>query len=144
MNTVICTMGDVVKSVNAFGRLREERHEIKLSLVFRRVGKILDSEYENYIEEEKVLLESHALKDEEGEFVRPLITSITGEKIPDPRRIELLDKDSFEKEIEELFSVELELAIDLVPLSQIQHVLISPNDLDVLFFLFEDDISEPE
>ena len=152
MNAIVCTLGDVVKGTPALGRLREEKLAIKVSLDVRRISAVLDAEYEIYIEAEKELLDRHGQKNDEGDFVRPpvldeagsIMVNKDGAPILDETRIQLIDKPMFQEDMDTLFSVDLELMIKPLQLSGISHLKISPNDLDALFFLIEDDITVSE
>lgn len=138
MNEIVCTMGDVVNCIPALYRLREEKLPIKTSLYVSRLAKAVDVEYEIYIEEEKKLLDIYAEKDEKDEYVRIPVEGTNDFKI------HILDMNSFNMDQEEIFSVEVFLPVSRLSFESIAELKISPNDLDALMYLLEDDISDLE
>ena len=132
-----CLMGDIVRSIPALSRFREEKLPIMVSLNISRISKVIDSEYEIYTEQERHLLDLYAEKDKDGNFVK------VSDNVYDENKIRIDDIKSFQNDMDALFSVPLELIITPIPLSQIINITISSNDIHTLFYLFEDDVTEP-
>lgn len=122
-------LGKIVNSKDALGRLLGEKFPVKTSYMIQKNFRTVESELKSYEEQRsKLIVEKYGVRE---------ITA-TGEqteswKVPDDRMV------SFSKEMNELFSVELELSLSKVKLPE--SCEISPSDIYLLDWMidFEDD-----
>jgi len=146
-----CTLGDVIRSVPALTRLQEEKLRVTVSLHIRRISKMIEAEHAIYVEEERKLLDRHGKKDDNGDFSRPPLVDEAGipmvnedgEPVLDEGSIHLIDPPAFQKDMDELFGNPVSLPANPISLSGLITVKMSSNDIEDLFYLFEDDITAP-
>jgi len=146
-----CTLGDIVKSIPALTRLQEERLRVTVSLHIRRISKMIEGEHAIYVQEERKLLDRHGKKDDNGDFLRPPllgedgfpILNKEGEPALDASSIHIIDPPAFQKDMDELFGNAVSLPANPILLSGLMAVEMSSNDIEGLFYLFEDDVTTP-
>lgn len=145
MEPIKCTMGDVVKAMKALEKLRKVDLPVGVSLELRRIHKEVEREFDLFLEEEKIIIENNAERDEKGGFVNPPLLNAEGQKVLDDdgnevldlNRVAIHDMDIFSTSMDQLKSQPVELNARKLPLHLIENVEITYDDADALAFLVE-------
>jgi len=112
---------EAVQGFNALQRIGIEKMPIKLAYTIQRNMRLLEADVRAYEEKRVDLIKTkYGVKDEEDNF-----------KVP-PKRF-----DAFQKQLNQLGQVEIEVAIQTIPMEDVTFN-ISPNDLIFLEWLFVD------
>lgn len=117
----------LVNSVGVLSKLTNLELPLKLSYAFSKNITKLDAELKAYNIEREKLLNKYGEKDEEGKL-----------KLSEKGEVNILDRENFNKEIEELLKCESEIDIHLIDLEKIDtEIKITPGELMVIDYMFK-------
>ena len=116
--------------INVFETLKDMKMPFKLSLIFAKNIAMLEKEYEFYIERERDFALKYLQTDENGQFIQ--------EKENVFKIKEGLEQECKEARME-LNKFESEVALRKIPVSLIENMEFTPNQLAVLGILIEEE-----
>jgi len=125
-------LGEINIILDNLNKLIDKEINIKTSYKLSKLLKHLVNEYNVFDENRIKLINKYAEKDENNEVrINKENNSII---ITDN------NKDKFNKEINELVNIEIEIFIEKIRLDDLGEIMVSPRDLFNLDFLFEENI----
>ena len=117
----------LVNSVGVLSKLTNLELPIKLSYAFSKNITKIDAELKAYNMEREKLLNKYGEKDEEGKL-----------KLSEKGEVNILDRESFNKEIAELLQCESEIDIHLIDLEKVDaKINITPGELMIIDYMFK-------
>jgi len=128
---IMCQMGDIVLGNVAFNNLRTQKLNVRASLQVNRISKAVEVEGEIFNIAHQEVIDRHAkMKD--------------GERVVVNDSVVMKDREAFNAEFEELMGSAVDLRVHKLKLSWLSNLEMSANDIQLLMFMLEDDISEEE
>lgn len=117
----------LVNSIGVLTKLTNMELPIKLSYAFSKNITKIDRELVAYNKEREKLIEKYGEKDEEGNL-----------KTKEDGTINILDIDSFNKDLKEILDIETEVDIHLIDLEKVNvDINITPGELMLMDYMFE-------
>lgn len=117
----------LVNSIGVLSKLTNMELPIKLSYTFSKNITKIDRELTTYNKERQKLIEKYGEKDEEGNL-----------KNKEDGTINILDIDSFNKDLKEILEIETEVDIHLIDLEKVDaDINITPGELMVIDYMFK-------
>lgn len=117
----------LVNSIGVLSKLTNMELPIKLSYAFSKNIIKIDRELVAYNKEREQLIEKYGEKDEEGNL-----------KTKEDGTINILDIDSFNKDLKEILEIETEVDIHLIDLEKVNvDINITPGELMLVDYMFE-------
>ncbi|MDU5106540.1 MULTISPECIES: hypothetical protein [unclassified Clostridium] len=117
----------LVNSIGVLSKLTNMELPIKLSYAFSKNITKIDSELTVYNKERQKLIEKYGEKDKEGNL-----------KTKEDGTINILDIDSFNKDLKEILEIETEVDIHVIDLENINaDINITPGELMVIDYMFK-------
>ena len=117
----------LVNSIGVLSKLTNMELPIKLSYAFSKNITKIDRELTVYNKERQKLIEKYGEKDEEGKL-----------KTKEDGTINILDIDSFNKDLKEILEIETEVDIHLIELDKVNvDVNITPGELMIVDYMFK-------
>lgn len=117
----------LVNSIGVLSKLTNMELPIKLSYALSKNITKIDRELEVYNKERQKLIEKYGEKDNEGKL-----------KTKEDGTINILDIDSFNKDLKEILEIETEVDIHLIDLESINtDINITPGELMVIDYMFK-------
>ena len=117
----------LVNSIGVLSKLTNMELPIKLSYAFSKNITKIDRELTAYNKERQKLIEKYGEKDEEGKL-----------KTKEDGTINILDIDSFYKDLKEILEIETEVDIHVIDLENINvDINITPGELMVIDYMFK-------
>lgn len=117
----------LVNSIGVLNKLTNMELPIKLSYAFSKNITKIDRELTAYNKERQKLVEKYGEKDEEGNL-----------KTKKDGTINILDIDSFNKDLKEILDIETEVDIHLIDLEKVDaDINITPGELIVIDYMFK-------
>lgn len=117
----------LVNSIGVLSKLTNMELPIKLSYAFSKNITKIDRELTVYNKEREKLINKYGEKDEEGNL-----------KTKEDGTINILDIDSFNKDLKEILEIETEVDIHLIDLEKVDaDINITPGELIVIDYMFE-------
>lgn len=117
----------LVNSIGVLSKLTNMELPIKLSYAFSKNITKIDRELTVYNKERQKLIEKYGEKDKEGNL-----------KTKEDGTINILDIDSFNKDLKEILEIETEVDIHVIDLENINaDINITPGELMVIDYMFK-------
>lgn len=117
----------LVNSIGVLNKLTNMELPIKLSYAFSKNITKIDRELTAYNKEREKLINKYGEKDEEGNL-----------KTKEDGTINILDIDSFNKDLKEILEIETEVDIHLIDLEKVDaDINITPGELIVIDYMFK-------
>ena len=117
----------LVNSIGVLSKLTNMELPIKLSYAFSKNIIKIDRELVAYNKEREQLIEKYGEKDEEGNL-----------KTKEDGTINILDIDSFNKDLKEILEIKTEVDIHLIDLEKVNvDINITPGELMLVDYMFE-------
>lgn len=117
----------LVNSIGVLSKLTNMELPIKLSYAFSKNITKIDRELVAYNKEREKLINKYGEKDEEGNL-----------KTKEDGTINILDIDSFNKDLKEILDIETEVDIHLIDLEKVNvDINITPGELMLVDYMFE-------
>jgi len=125
-------LGELNIVLESLNKLIDKEISIKTSYKISKLIKQLVNEYDIFEEKRMKLINKYAEKDEIG--------NVRVDK--ENNSVFILDnnKEKFNKEINELVNIKVEIIVEKVRLDDLGDIMVSPRDLFNLDFLFEENI----
>lgn len=115
----------LVNSIGVLSKLTNMELPIKLSYAFSKNITKIDRELTTYNKEREKLINKYGEKDEEGNL-----------KTKEDGTINILDIDSFNKDLKEILEIETEVDIHLIDLEKVEvDINITPGELMVIDYM---------
>ena len=119
--------GKLVNSIEVLSKLTNMELPIKFSYALSKNIIKIDRELEAYNKERQKLIEKYGEKDEQGKI-----------KTKEDGTINILDIDSFNKDLKEILEIETEVDIHLIDLESINaDIKITPGELMIIDYMFK-------
>lgn len=112
---------EIIEHINALGNFTKEKLPVKLSFAIVKNFNKLQMAYKDYDESRKALLDEYSEKNEKGEI------------IPDKIADENIEK--WNKEINELLDIEVDVDIHTVSIDVIENLQLSVSDVAAIEFM---------
>ncbi len=117
----------LVNSIGVLSKLTQMELPIKLSYALSKNITKIDRELTVYNKERQKLIEKYGEKDEEGKL-----------KTKEDGTINILDIDSFNKELKEILEIETEVDIHVIDLEKVNaDINITPGELIIVDYMFK-------
>ena len=117
----------LVNSIGVLSKLTNMELPIKLSYAFSKNITKIDRELTVYNKEREKLIEKYGEKDKEGKL-----------KTKEDGTINIIDIDSFNKDLKEILEIETEVDIHVIDLGKINaDINITPGELMVIDYMFK-------
>lgn len=117
----------LVNSIGVLSKLTNMELPIKLSYAFSKNITKIDRELTAYNKERQKLIEKYGEKDEEEKL-----------KTKEDGTINILDLDSFNKDLKEILEIETEVDIHVIDLDKVDvNINITPGELMVIDYMFK-------
>lgn len=117
----------LVNSIGVLSKLTNMELPIKLSYAFSKNITKIDRELVAYNKERQKLIEKYGEKDKEGKL-----------KTKEDSTINILDIDSFNKDLKEILEIKTEVDIHLIDLENINvDINITPGELMIIDYMFK-------
>lgn len=117
----------LVNSIGVLSKLTNMELPIKLSYAFSKNITKIDRELTAYNKERQKLIEKYGEKDKEGKL-----------KTKEDGTINILDIDSFNKDLKEILEIETEVDIHLIDLDKVNvDINITPGEIMLVDYMFE-------
>lgn len=117
----------LVNSIGVLSKLTQMELPIKLSYALSKNITKIDRELTVYNKERQKLIEKYGEKDEEGKL-----------KTKEDGTINILDIDSFNKDLKEILEIETEVDIHVIDLEKVNaDINITPGELMVIDYMFK-------
>lgn len=117
----------LVNSIGVLSKLTNMELPIKLSYALSKNITKIDRELEVYNKERQKLIEKYGEKDKEGKL-----------KTKEDGTINILDIDSFNKDLKEILEIETEIDIHTIDLENINtDIKITPGELMIIDYMFK-------
>lgn len=117
----------LVNSIGVLSKLTQMELPIRLSYAFSKNITKIDRELTAYNKERQKLIEKYGEKDKEGKL-----------KTKEDGTINILDIDSFNKDLKEILEIETEVDIHLIDLDKVNaDINITPGELMVIDYMFK-------
>lgn len=117
----------LVNSIGVLSKLTNMELPIKLSYAFSKNITKIDRELTAYNKERQKLIEKYGEKDKEGKL-----------KTKEDSTINILDIDSFNKDLKEILEIKTEVDIHLIDLENINvDINITPGELMIIDYMFK-------
>ncbi len=117
----------LINSIGVLSKLTNMELPIKLSYAFSKNIIKIDRELTVYNKEREKLIEKYGEKDEEGKL-----------KTKEDGTINIIDIDSFNKDLKEILEIETEVDIHVIDLEKINaDINITPGELMVIDYMFK-------
>lgn len=117
----------LVNSIEVLSKLTNMELPIKLSYAISKNITKIDRELEVYNKERQKLIEKYGEKDKEGKL-----------KTKEDGTINILDIDSFNKDLKEILEIETEIDIHTIDLENINtDIKITPGELMIIDYMFK-------
>ena len=123
-DTILCTMGNLFMCADAFVALREQKMSLRTSMQVNRIARAMKSEYEILNEIKNDIIEE--FRDTEAE------PSEDGS-------VKVNNTPELQEKWNELMTTGVMLNTRPLRLSELENVELTPQELDLLDFLIEDD-----
>jgi hypothetical protein len=118
---------NLVNSIGVLSKLTQMELPIKLSYALSKNITKIDRELTVYNKERQKLIEKYGEKDEEGKL-----------KTKEDGTINILDIDSFNKDLKEILEIETEVDIHVIDLEKVNvDINITPGELMVIDYMFK-------
>jgi uncharacterized protein (DUF342 family) len=119
-------LGEIDSILTSLDSLVNKELPIKLSYSLSKLIKNLESEYKILMEKRNKLIDKYAERDDKNNFV---ITNESGRQMTKIKN-EFIDE--CQGKLQELFSIEIEIDFEPIPIDLLGDISISPKDLLVL------------
>lgn len=117
----------LINSIGVLSKLTNMELPIKLSYALSKNITKIDRELEVYNKERQKLIEKYGEKDKEGKL-----------KTKEDGTINILDIDSFNKDLKEILEIETEIDIHTIDLENINtDIKITPGELMIIDYMFK-------
>lgn len=112
---------EIIDHINAIGGFTKEKVPVKLSFAVVKNFNKLQAAYKDYDESRRALIEEYSEKDEKGEIIPDKIADENAEK--------------WNKEINELLDIEVDVDIHTVGIDVIENLQLSVSDVAAIEFM---------